>query len=97
MIKKFDEFLNEGLSASEKKDLDKAWNNYMQSDIFSNAAQKKSDLQGYIKGRTSSEIDFDNLCAELEELGWTENDIVNAGTELDYYWKEKAKEELSKM
>lgn len=96
MIKKFDEFLNESLSSSQKKDLDKAWDNYMKSYPFS-GAQKKSDLNGYTKGWSGAMIMFDSLCAELEELGWTSDDLVKAEGALDSYWQEKAKEEISKM
>lgn len=95
-IKNFDEFLNESLSSSQKKDLDKAWDNYMKSYPFS-GAQKKSDLNGYTKGWSGSMIMFDGLCGELEELGWTSDDLVKAETALDSYWQEKAKEEISKM
>lgn len=94
MIKNFNEFLFESLSASDKKDLDTAWDNVMKSDLFNQYTnQKKSDLENFIKTRPQDRL-FDILCDELIELGWTEDKQVQAGSLLHEYWKEKAKKEL---
>lgn len=97
-IKKFDEFLNESLSSTDKKDLDKAWENVMkriEEDSFFKK-EKKSDLTRFVNAWNGYHL-FDWLCAELEELGWTEDDQAKAEASLYAYWKEKAEKELSKL
>jgi len=97
-IKKFEEFLNESLSSTDKKDLDKAWEIVMkriEEDSFFRK-QKKSDLTRFINGWNGDHL-FDWLCDELEEFGWTEDDQAKAGASLYAHWKEKAEEELAKL